>query len=148
MGCSIALLKVKCAKKKHTKKERNKTRSEAKGRENSVAVFYFARRSEKAYLTFCGGREHKTATFFLFFFISLTSIQSEFNSRRICHHLTRWNKRDKFGSSPNSFFKWRQFCSFRCRSLLLELPSGCLIDSKHFLGYVHAALDAVGNSCV
>ena len=48
------------------------------------------------HFTFFGGREHKTSTFFpeLRYKLSL-----EFNSRKICQHLTnwtRWNKRDKF----------------------------------------------------
>ena len=48
------------------------------------------------HFTFFGGREHKTSTFFpeLRYKLSL-----EFNSRKICQHLTNWtgwNKRDKF----------------------------------------------------
>ena len=63
--------------------------------------------------------------------------------QQLFQHLTRWNKRDKFGSSPNSFFKWR----FRILRRLFCLSS-LMIDPKHsVLGYVHAALDAVENSC-
>ena len=48
------------------------------------------------HFTFCGGREHKTSTFFP---EHRYKISLEFNSRKICQHLTnwtRWNKRDKF----------------------------------------------------
>ena len=53
----------------------------------------------------------------------------EFNSRKICQHLTkwtRWNKRDKVWSSATSLFKWR--IRGRCRRcrlsslLLLKQP--------------------------
>ena len=52
--------------------------------------------------TFCGGREHKTTSFFF----TWTSMQS-------CRHLTNWtiwNKRDKVSGSMNLLFNWR----FRC----------------------------------
>ena len=62
------------------------------------AVIAWLQRETASFHVF-GGREHKTSTFFpeLRYKLSL-----EFNSRKICQHLTnwtRWNKRDKFGLS-------------------------------------------------
>ena len=60
------------------------------------AVIAWLRRETASFHVF-GGREHKTSTFFpeLRYKLSL-----EFNSRKICQHLTnwtRWIKRDEFG---------------------------------------------------
>ena len=62
----------------------------------------------------------------------------EFNSRKICQHLTkwtRWNKRDKVWSSATSLFKWRfrsrrRRCSLSFLLLLvktyaLKSPASC-----------------------
>ena len=58
-----------------------------------------------------------------FLFFSWTLIQSlEFNSRKICQHLTNsmsWNKRDKVWGRANSLFKWR-FCNRHWRRCCLS----------------------------
>ena len=59
-------------------------------------------------LTFCRGLERRQRLSFSF--PELWYSLSEFNSRKICQHLTNWtssNKRDKVWSSANSLFKWR-----------------------------------------
>ena len=86
--------------------------------------------------TFCRGREHKTTTSISFPELSYNPL--EFNSRKICQHLTNWtswNNHNKVWSSATSLFKWR-FGSRRRRcwlsSLLLNSLSlhrlGCLSD--------------------
>ena len=69
-----------------------------------------------------------------FSFPELWYSPSEFNSKKICQHLTnytRWNKRDKVSGSANSLFKWRflnrrrRFClSSQIRVLLRAVVSG------------------------
>ena len=57
---------------------------------------------------------------FLFPFLNLDKVL-EFNTGKICQHLTKWkrsNKRDNVWSSTNSFFKWR--FRRRCRSCCLS----------------------------
>ena len=59
------------------------------------AVIAWLQRETASFHVF-GGREHKTSTFFP---EHRYKISLEFNSRKICQHLTnwtRWNKRDKF----------------------------------------------------
>ena len=71
------------------------------------------------HFTFCGGREYKTSTFF---FPELQYKLLEFNSRKICQHLTnwtRWNKRDKFCLSSlviniqRTLFLWKPLYNWR-----------------------------------
>ena len=69
-------------------------------------------------LKFGGGHEGRTTALIFF---SLTSLQSlRIHFQKNCQHLTtwsRWKKRDKFGSSANSLFRWR-FLSRRRRCCL------------------------------
>ena len=69
------------------------------------------------------------------FSFSSASIQSlEFNSRKICLHLTNlkiWNKRDKVWSSANSLFKWL-FCS---RVELRHVSYEIWLDSYPFFSF-------------
>ena len=70
---------------------------------------------------------------FSFPFAELWYSLLEFNSRKICQHLTNWtswNKRDKVWSSVISLFKWR-FCSRRRRCCLSSLSSGCKMIIIH-----------------
>ena len=81
-------------KKKKNRKKRG-TKQGGRQREERIVLLYFpllpstlGDEVEKPYLTFCGGREHKTANFFLFFFFfsfpeppySLNSTPEEFAS--------------------------------------------------------------------
>ena len=64
-----------------------------------------------------------------FFFPELWYSPSEFNSKKICQHLTnytRWNKRDKVSGSANSLFKWR----FRSRRRCCYLSSLLYLDGR------------------
>ena len=69
------------------------------------------------------------------FSFSSSSIQSlEFNSRKICLHLTNlkiWDKRDKVWSSANSLFKWL-FCS---RVELRHVSYEIWLDSYPFFSF-------------
>ena len=78
--------------------------------------------------TFCEGLEHKTTTFFLFSWPSVSLL--EFNSRKNCQYLTnwtRWNKRGKFWSSATSLLNWRFRCLRRRCCTLLWLRGWALI---------------------
>ena len=60
-----------------------------------------------------------------FSFPELSYSPLQFNSRKICQHLTnctRWNKRKKVWGSPNSLFKWcfRSCCWCCCLNSLKE----------------------------
>ena len=75
--------------------------------------------------TFCPGHEHKKTNFFSFPELRYSLL--EFNSRKICQHLTnwtRWIKHNKVWSRASSLFKWH-FHSLRllcCLSLLMRQP--------------------------
>ena len=75
-------------------------------------------------LTFCRGLERRQRLSFSF--PELWYSLSEFNSRKICQHLTNrttWNERDKVRSSAKSLFKWRFRRRRRhCCSSSLSLP--------------------------
>ena len=64
--------------------------------------------------TFCGGREQKATTFFVFFWPLIESFRIQLQQKN-CQDFTnwaRWNKRDKVWSSATSLFKQR-FCRRR-----------------------------------
>ena len=96
--------------------------------------------------TYCGGREHKTVTFF--FFPELRYCPLEFNSRKNCQHLTnwtRWNKRDKVWSSATSLCKWR-FRGRRCRCCLSFLSVSLSKDFSQRLTSTGSGLSALLSS--
>ena len=72
----------------------------------------------------------------------------EFNSRKMCQHLTndwtRWNKRDKVWDSANSLFKWR-FRSRRRRSCL-KLPDKNP-DSIVYLSFKNILVPIIHTAC-
>ena len=89
--------------------------------------------------------EDRTTRQGLSFSFPKTLIQSlEFNSRKICEHLTNWtswNKRDKVWSSANKLFQWHFRCRCRrcCLSSLLanwQMGASKITRSSHaFLGH-------------
>ena len=88
-------------------------------------VYFLPSGLQRENATFCRGPEHKRTTFFSFPELRYSLL--EFNSRKICQHLTdwtRWIKHNKVWSRASSLFKWC-FCSRRlpcCLSSLMKQP--------------------------
>ena len=72
--------------------------------------------------TFCGGREHKTTTFFFFLWTSIQSFRIQLQQKlpRFDELNVITNKWDEVWSSTTSLFKWR-FRSSRRRCCLSSL---------------------------
>ena len=67
------------------------------------------------HFTFCGGRKHKTTTFFLFSWTSIRNSLLELNSRKNCQKVVElivWNvicPRSHFSSNVKAWFRRRTF---------------------------------------